>query len=211
MTITLHYHPLSSFCWKALVGLYELEIPFEKHLVDLGDATARAAFAKLWPMAKFPVIHETESNRTIAESSIILEYLDRASRLIPVDRERALETRFRDRFFDLHIHVPMQKVVLDNLRAADGRDPIGVAQAKAQIETAYGIANEWARDNEWSGGDAFTLADCAAAPALFYANKVVPFGDAHRELAAYLTRLESRPSFARVLDEAKPYMAMFPG
>jgi glutathione S-transferase len=215
MNLTLHYHPLASFCWKALVGLYELEVPFRRNLVDLGNATERAALAKLWPMTKFPVLHDAVDDRAIPESSIILEYIDRhataTSRLLPADPERALTCRLRDRFFDMHVHLPMQKIVGDKLRPAGGRDPIGVQNAKEQIETAYGIANEWARESEWAAGDAFTMADCAAAPALFYANKVVPFGEAHRDLAAYFARLEKRPSFARVLREAEPYMRMFPG
>lgn len=212
MTLTLHFHPLSSFCMKALVGLYELEVPHEKHLVDLGDPAARAALVALWPVGKFPVV--TDEGRTVAESTIILEYLDvqyGSGRLIPKDAARALECRFKDRFYDLYVHLPMQKIVTDKLRPEGQKDPFGVEQAKAQIRSSYAIAEGEMRARRWAIGDDFTMADCAAAPALFYANKVVPIGDAHPNVAAYLARLEARASFARALEEAKPYFAMFPG
>lgn len=211
MSLTLHYHPLSSFCMKALIGLYELDVPFEKHLVDLADEAARAALLKLWPIGKFPVLRDEAKGRTVPESSIILEYIDRGARLIPADPDLARECRLRDRFYDLCIHVQMQKIVTDKLRPEGKHDPFGVEQARAQIETAYTIADEQLRDRNWALGDAFTMADCAAAPALFYASKVVPFGDARPHLSAYFERLLARPSFARVLAEAQPYFAMFPG
>lgn len=211
---TLHFHPLSSFCQKALIGLYELDVPFTKHQVDLGDPDQRAALAKLWPLAKFPVLRDEARGVTVPESSILLEHVDlratQKNRLVPRDPERALECRLRDRFFDLHVDVPMQKIVGDKLRSAGQRDAFGVEQARAQLETAYGIADEWLRAGPWAVGEDFTLADCAAAPALFYAQKVAPFA-ARRHLAAYFARLLERPSVVRVLEEAKPYLAMFPG
>ncbi len=215
MSMTLHFHPLSSFCWKALIGLYELEMPFEKHLVDLSQDTARAAFARLWPIAKFPVLRDDARDRTVPESTIILEYIDRVSpgnaRLIPADPERALECRLRDRLFDLYIHLPMQKIVGDKLRPEDKRDPFGVEQARAQMETAYALADEQLRAGPWAIGADFTLADCAAFPALFYGNKVVPLVGRWKNLEAYLERLKGRASVARVLEEAQPYLKMFPG
>jgi glutathione S-transferase len=214
MSLTLHYHPLSSFCHKALIGLYELEVPFDKHLVDLGDPTARAAFLQLWPIGKFPVLRDEARQRTVPESTIILEYIDRhytaAPRLIPADADRALDCRLRDRFYDQYIHVPMQKIVGDRIRPEAQRDPLGVEQARAQITAAYAIADDQLRGSPWAAGDSFSLADCAAAPALFFANKVAPFGDTHPHLAAYFARLLARPAYARVLEEAKPYLAMFP-
>lgn len=214
LTLILHYHPLSSFCWKALIGLYELDVPFEPHLVDLSDPAARAAFTQLWPIGKFPVLHDTAHDRAIPESTILLEYADRhcagARRLIPADPDLALECRLRDRLYDSYIHVPMQKIVGDHLRPAEARDALGVEQARAQIETAYAIADEHVRVGPWAMGDDFTLADCAAMPALFYANKVVPFEGRWRHLTAYAKRLASRPSVARVLREAEPYFHMFP-
>ncbi|HEY1817822.1 MAG TPA: glutathione S-transferase family protein [Kofleriaceae bacterium] len=204
MTLTLHYHPLSSFCWKALVGLYELDVPFEKHLVDLSDADARAAFARLWPLAKFPVLRDDANDRTVPESTIILEYVG-ADRLIP-----NLECRLRDRLYDAYIHIPMQKIIGDRLRPAEARDAFGVDQARAQIEATYALVDEHVRVGPWAMGNDFTLADCAAMPALFYANKVAPLAR-WKHATAYLERLQMRPSVARVLREAEPYFAMFPG
>ncbi len=216
MSLTLHFHPLSSFCQKVLVGLYELDVPFTKHVVDLANDVERAAFLELWPMGKFPVLRDETRGITVAESTIILEYLDRQStqdgcRLTPSDPDDARECRLRDRFYDLYVNVPMGKIVTDKLRPENKRDPYGVEQAKAQLETAYAIADEWMRAGPWAVGEAFTLADCAAAPALFYAKRVVPFGEARRHLAQYFARLTERPSFARVVAEAKPSWAMFPG
>ena len=169
MTLTLHFHPLSSFCWKALVGLYELGIPFEKHLVDLSDEEARAAFVRLWPLGKFPVLRDEARGRTIPESTIILEYIDRlrpgAPRLLPSDPDRALECRLRDRLLDAYLHLPMQKIVGDKLRPAARRDPLGVEQARAQMETAYALTDEHLRDGPWAMGADFTIVDCAALPA----------------------------------------------
>jgi glutathione S-transferase len=215
MSLTLHYHPLSSFCWKALVGLYELGIPFEKHLVDLSDPTERAAFTRLWPIAKFPVLHDGARDRTVPESSILLEYADALSdgpqRLIPRDPWLALECRLRDRLYDAYIHAPMQKIVGDRLRAEGARDPLGVEQARAQMETAYALADEHVSGGPWAMGREFTLADCAAMPALYYGNKVTPFEGRWKHLTAYFERLKRRPSVARVLGEAEPYFHMFPG
>jgi glutathione S-transferase len=216
MSLTLHFHPLSSFCMKALVGLYELDVPFTKHLVDLGNDADRAAFLELWPVGKFPVLRDDARNVTVPETSILLEYVDARygpGRLVPLDPERARECRLRDRFYDLYVNVPMGKIVTDKLRPVGQRDPYGVEQAKAQLETAYAVADEWmgAAAGPWSVGDSFTLADCAAAPALFYANQVVPFGGGRPHLADYFGRLALRPSFARVVNEAKPYASLFPG
>jgi glutathione S-transferase len=214
MSLTLHYHPLASFCWKALIGLYELGVPFDKHLVDLADPDARAAFARLWPLSKFPVLRDEARGRTVPESTILLEYAERLSdgpiRLIPRDPERALECRLRDRLFDTYVHAPMQKIVGDRLRPAEARDALGVEEARAQLETAYALLEEQGGDGPWAMGAEFTLADCAAMPALYYANEVAPFEGRWRKLAAYLARLKRRPSVARVLDEAGPYFDMFP-
>jgi glutathione S-transferase len=215
MSMTLYFHPLSSFCWKALVGLYELEVPFEKHVVDLSDDAARAAFLRLWPLGKFPVLRDDARDRTVPESTIVLEYLDRASssarRLIPVDPDRAVECRLRDRLYDQYIHLPMQKLVDDRRRPEHQRDPLGVERARAQMETAYALVDEHVRGGPWAMGADFTLADCSALPALYYGEKVAPFAGRWKDLGAYFERLKGRPSVARVLDEAAPYMKMFPG
>jgi glutathione S-transferase len=214
MSVTLHYHPLSSFCQKVLIGLYELDVPHHKKLVNLMDADERTGFMKLWPIGKFPVLRDDARDATVPETSIILEYLEqhyaRPGRLVPREADAARECRLRDRFFDLYVNMPVGKIVTDKLRPEDKRDVLGVEHALAQLATAYGIAESWLGSDGWAVGDAFTMADCAAAPALFYAEKIVPFGT-HRRIAQYFARLCERPSFARVLDEAKPYLAMFPG
>jgi glutathione S-transferase len=214
MSLTLHFHPLSSFCWKALIALYENDTPFTPHVVNLGNAAERAAFLKLWPIGKFPVLRDDATDRTIPESSIIVEYLDNQypgrTRFIPADSKLALQTRLRDRFYDLYVHLPMQKVVGDRMRPQGEKDPHGVAEARDRINSCYGMIDKEVATRTWAMGEVFTLADCAAAPALFYANKVLPFGDAHRNVAAYFDRLTARPCFARVIKEAEPYFSMFP-
>src|SRR5580704_5025704 len=214
MSLTLHYHPLSSFCWKALIALYENDTPFEPRLVDLGNETERAALLKLWPIGKFPVLRDDAKDRTIPESSIIIEYLDSyypgRTRFIPADAKLALQTRLRDRFYDLYVHLSVQKIVGDRLRPQGKKDPHGVEEAKARIESCYGMIDKEVAAKTWAMGEAFSLADCAASPALFYASKVMPFGSTHKNVTAYFDRLKARPSFARVIKEAEPYFAMSP-
>lgn len=211
----LFYHPLASYCWKTLIALYEANVPFQRRIVDLGNAAERAEFLQLAPLGKFPVLRDTERGRLIPESSIVMEYLalcePRAARLLPSAPERALDVRAKDRFFDWYVMEPMSKIVDDKLRPAAERDPRGVAQAHARLDTAYAMAQNFLRDSGWAVGDDFSLADCSAAPSLFYADKVHPMTDAAPRVRAYLERLSARPSFARVLAEAEPYMAMFPG
>ena len=130
MALTLHFHPLASFCWKALIALYDNEILFTPNKIDLGNPTERAALLKLSPIGKFPVLSDDARGLTVPESSIIIEYLDRRypgpTRFIPADPELALQTRLRDRFYDLYVHLPMQKIMADRLRPPDKRDPHGV-------------------------------------------------------------------------------------
>ena len=214
MSLTLYYHPLSSFCWKVLIALYENDISFTPRLINLGDADDRAAFLKLWPIGKFPVLRDEQSQRTIPESSIIIEYLDQhfagAMRFIPAAPDLALRTRLRDRFLDLYLHMPTQTIVFDRLRPSDTRDPLGVADARARLRTSYAMLEAELPSAGWAMGESFTLADCAALPALFYAEKVEPFGDALKTVPAYLDRLKARPSVARVVAESEPYFHMFP-
>jgi glutathione S-transferase len=214
MSLTLHYHPLSSFCWKVLIALYENGTAFTPKLVDLSDERQREALRALWPIGKFPVLEDGARGQTIPESTVIIEYLDRhypgPAPLIPADPDAARETRLRDRFFDLHLHMEMQKVVGDRLRPADSKDPFGVAQARAKMATALGMVETAMAGQQWAMGEAFTLADCAAAPALYYADRVMPFGRDLPNASAYLARLMERPSFARTLKEAEPYFSMFP-
>lgn len=215
MTLSLYFHPLASYCWKALIALYENSTPFEPRLVDLGDPAQRDAFFALAPLGKFPVLQDAKTGRVVPESTIIIEYLAShypgSSQLIPPDPEQALEARLQDRFFDQQIHEPMQKHVLDKLRPEGSRDPFGVAQAHGQLDKAYGILEQILATRTWAAGNSFSIADCAAAPALYYANLVHPLGELHPHVTAYLDRLRARPSFARVLQEAEPYFKMFPG
>jgi glutathione S-transferase len=215
MTLSLYYHPLASYCWKVLVALYENETPFEPRLVDLGNPEERDAFFKLAPLGKFPVLQDAKTGRVVPESTIIIEYLATRypgkTELVPRDPDRALEARLQDRFFDQQIHEAMQKHVGDKLRPESSRDPYGVAQAHAQLDRAYGFLEQTLAGRAWAGGNDFSIADCAAAPALYYANLVHPLTEQHPRTTAYLTRLQARPSFARVLREAEPYFEMFPG
>jgi glutathione S-transferase len=214
MSLKLYFHPLASFCHKALIALYEGGIPFEPILVDLGDEESRTVFRAVWPMAKMPVLRDEARNRTVAESTIVVEYLDvyypGATRFIPVDPDRAWQTRMWDRFYDHYVQEPMQKIVADRLRPKAEGDPFGVGQAKAQLREAYDVLEPTMQAKTWAMGDDFTLADCAAAPALFYANTVAPLTEEHKTLSAYLDRLMRRASFARVLREAEPYFGLFP-
>jgi glutathione S-transferase len=214
MALTLYYHPLASFCWKALIALYENGTPFTPHIVDLANPEAAAAFRKMWPIGKFPVLRDDARDRTVPESSIIIEYLAQhypgKTALLPADAELARQVRFRDRFYDLYVHEPMQKIVTDRLRPEGRHDQHGVEHAKGVLQTALGMIDADMGSRTWAMGEAFTMADCAAAPALFYADKVMPFAATHRHAAAYLGRLMQRPSFARVLEEAQPYFKMFP-
>jgi glutathione S-transferase len=214
MPLTLHFHPLSSFCWKALIALYENGTPFVSNFVDLGDETERAALLKLWPIGKFPVLRDEARDRIVPESSVIIEYLDRhypgATQFIPGDPDLALQTRLRDRFYDLYLHLPMQKIMLDRLRPEGKRDPHGVEEARAQLRTSYRMIEAQMADNTWAIGDAFSLADCAALPPLFYGNMVEPFGETNKNVTAYFERLKARASVARVLAEAEPYFNMVP-
>ncbi|HVO14007.1 MAG TPA: glutathione S-transferase family protein, partial [Alphaproteobacteria bacterium] len=178
------------------------------------DPADRTAFKALWPVGKFPLLRDDARDRTVPESTVIIEYLDAhypgRTKLIPADPGRARQVRLVDRFIDLHIHLQMQKVMGDRLRPADKKDPYGVDEARAQIATALGVLDRDMAGKTWAMGDEFTLADCAAAPALFYANMVQPFGDSHENVAAYLQRLMKRPSYARALKEAEPYFKMVP-
>ena len=214
MSLTLYSHPLSSFCQKVLVALYELETPFTAVTVDLSNPAARAELAKLWPPARFPVLHDAANDRAVAESTIIIEYLVQRSlgpaELLPSDADAALMVRSRDRLFDIDIHVPMQKIVNDIRRPEAQRDPLGVAAARAQIRTGYRMVEAHVAQGPWACGEAFTLADCAAAPALAYADACEPIGGDLPRTAAYLARLAARPSFARVLREAAPFLKYFP-
>jgi len=211
MTMKFYFHPLSSYCWKVLIALYEKNAAFEPVMVNLGDTAEAAAFTKLSPMRKMPSIVQSEDIAN--ESSIQIEWLDQnvgGAKLIPADPRQALDVRYWDRFFDLYVHNAMQRIVGDRLRPSDKRDAYGVAESKAQLRIALDVVEKHMAARALASGDAFSMADCSAAPALFYANKVLPFEATHPNTAAYLKRLRERPSFARVLQEAEPYFQYFP-
>jgi glutathione S-transferase len=208
----LYAHPFSSYCQKVLIALYENATPFDYRVLGPDDPAAGEAWARLWPMKRMPVLVDGE--RTILESSTIIEYLDLHHagplRLVPPETEAALEARMLDRIFDNYVMTPMQKIVLDHLRPEGDRDPFGVRQARDMLETSYRWLDEKLAGREWATGGAFTLADCAAAPSLFYADWVheIPVGLA--ALTAYRARLLARPSVARCVDEARPFRKYFP-
>jgi len=215
MPLTLYMHPLSSFCHKVLIALYENAIPFAPQVVNLGDRQARDEFKKVWTFAKFPVLRDEARGRTVPESTTIIEYLAQhypgPVKLIPDDPEAAAQARAADRFYDLHLHAPMQKVVGDKLRPADRHDPFGVDQAREQMRTALALADGEMATKRWAVGDHFSMADCAAGPPLFFTNLMMPLADEFPHVSAYLDRLTKRPSYARALAEAQPYLSLFPG
>jgi glutathione S-transferase len=219
MSLTLYYHPLSSFCWKVLIALYENGTPFKPVSVNLGDPEERGALLKLWPVGKFPVLRDEARNQTVPESSVIIDYLDRyypgQTRFTPAEDDAAWRTRLQDRFYDLYVHLPTQAIVGNRLRPTDAKDPHGVEESKARLRTSFDMieaemAAKPGAARTWAMGESFTIADCAASPSLYYANKVLPFRETHRHVAAYLDRLMARPAFSRVLEEAKPYAHLFP-
>ena len=215
MPLTLYMHPLSSFCHKVLIALYENAIPFAPQVVNLGDRQARDEFKKVWTFAKFPVLRDAARGRTVPESTTIIEYLAQhypgPVKLIPDDPEAAAQARAADRFYDLHLHGPMQKVVGDKLRPADGHDPFGVDQAREEMRTALSLADGEMATKRWAVGDHFSMADCAAGPPLFFTNLMMPLAAEFPHVSAYLDRLTKRPSYARALAEAQPYLSLFPG
>lgn len=211
MTLILHSHPLASFCWKVLIGLYESGAPFEARMLDLGDDAARAAHLERWPVGKMPLLIDEARGDVVPETTIILEYLDRhypGANLLPEAEQ--LDVRLWDRFYDLYVHHPMQRIVADRLRPEADRDPYGVAEARAQLQVAYGMIESRMASRDCACGPDFTLADCAAFPALFYAGIVEPWGAGQSALAAYFERLLTRPTISRVLAEAQPFFSYFP-
>jgi len=212
LALQLYAHPFSSYCQKALIALYENGTPFVFEMLDPDHPANFAAFAAHWPIAKFPLL--VDDGRPIAEASVIIEHLAANHpgpvSLIPSDPDEALEARFLDRVFDNYIQTPQQKLVADALRPADERDPRGVRDARAQLEKTYAWLDARLTGREWATGGAFSLADCAAAPALFYADWSHEIPAEFGALRAYRARLNARPSFARAIDEARPYRPFFP-
>lgn len=214
MALTLYFHPLASFCHKVLIALYENQTPFTGQIVNLADKQESAEFFNLWPLGKIPVLRDDDRDRTLPETTIIIEHLEEhypgANPLLPSDAAERLEARLWDRFFDFYVQLPMGKVVSDRLRAEGEHDPRGVADARSTLVTAYDMIDRRVANRSWAAGERFGLADCAAAPALFYASIVMPFQGKHAHLAAYFDRLMNRASVKRIIGEARPYFHHFP-
>ena len=212
MQLTLYAHPFSSYCQKVLTALYENATPFAYRTLGPDDPAAGEEWAALWPLKKMPVL--VDEGRAVLESSVIIEYLDLHHpgpvKLIPADANAALEARMFDRIFDSYVMTPMQKIVLDHLRPPGDRDHFGVRQAHEMLAAAYRWLDDALAGRDWAAGDGFSLADCAAAPALFYADWVHEIGAGFPALKAYRARLLARPSIARCIEEARPFRKNFP-
>lgn len=211
--LVLHTHPFAAFCWKPLIALHELGLPFTAHVVD-GDE-GRRELAEVWAMASIPVLRDETAGLTLPSSTSIVEHLDALAwpdgGLIPADHEPALQARLWDRLVDDHVAVPMQAIVANSLKPAERRDPAAVLAARETLDRAYGVLRAQLRGHEWLAGDTFTVADCAAAPALFYARAVHTWDEDERpELTRYYRALMHRPSVRRVVDDARPYRNLFP-
>ena len=212
MSLQLLAHPFSSYSQKVLCALYENAVPFEYLPLDPDHPRNGEKLGAVWSIGKFPVL--LDDDNAVIESSVIIEYLGLhypgPVTLLPEDPKLALEVRFMDRFFDQYIHTPMQAIVGDALREGDARDPYGVEQARHRLEKAYAWLDERMAGRHWSAGEGFSLADCAAAPALFYADWTCPIPPVYKNVQAYRQRLLARPSFARCVEEARPYRPLFP-
>ena len=211
----LHGHPLSSYFQKAAIAFYETETPFELAMLgNLFDPGERARFQAIWPMAQMSVLEDKARERVLAESSIVIEYLaiyePGAARLLPKDPDESLRVRFMDRIFDLHVQAPMQRMAGYHLGVPGGRDEAIPEVVKADLATAFGLIERELDGRAWAAGETFTMADCAAAPALFFANRIVPFADGYPNIAAYYDRLAARPGYARALEGSQPFLQNIP-
>lgn len=210
LSFTLYFHPLASYCHKVLIALYEAGTPFTPKIVDLSDAAQRAELSTHWPLCKFPVLHDAARGRSVPESTIIIEYLDRHAPglqpLIPAVPDAALDVRLWDRLVDQYVHNPMQEIVLERIRGAGG----DTAPQRALLDASYRLIEQQLGTHAWLAGDAFTMADCAAAPALFYATTLQPLPPELPALGAYFERLMARPSVQHTVQEARPYFHFYP-
>jgi glutathione S-transferase len=212
VTLKLYAHPFSLYCQKALIALYENGTPFEWKLLSPEKPEVFAEFAELWPLRRFPIV--VDGKRVVTEATTIIEYLQLyhpgAMRFLPDDPKAALDVRNLDRFFDHYISTPLQRIVDDALRAAHQRDPNGVGQYRGQLETAYAWLDRYLEGRTWAVGDQASLADCAAAPALFYADWTHAIDPRFERVHAYRRHLLAWAPFARAVDEARPYRVLFP-
>lgn len=210
MTVELFAHPFSSYCQKALIAFYENDIPFTYRMME--DPGVGEEFASLWPLKRFPILRD--NGRVVMEATIVIEYLDLHHpgpvKLIPEDPDLAVEARMLDRFFDNYVMTPQGRFVLDALRPVESRDPYGVEEARKMLDTSYAWLDQHMQGRTWAVGESFTLADCAAAPSLFYADWTHRIPEQFRNLLAYRARLLQRPSFARAVEEARSFRHYFP-
>ncbi|MDY6946952.1 MAG: glutathione S-transferase family protein [Pseudomonadota bacterium] len=210
--LRIYGHPFAAFYWKVLIAAYERNVPFEFLMID-GDHPENAqAIARLAPTGQFPVL--LDGARTVIESAAIIEYLDlhhsNASPMVPADPRAAIEARQMDSIFDDYVMSPLSRMVFNVLRPEDKRDPHLPAEMQATLDKSYAWLNQWMSGRTWAANDSFGLADCAAAPALFYAHWGYPIAQSHTALRDYRARLLARPSIARVIDEARPWREYFP-
>jgi glutathione S-transferase len=212
MNLTLYSHPLSSCCWKVLIALYENGTPFDARMVNLGDPEAKAAFKTLWPTAKIPLLEDR--GEVVPETSIMIEHIEQRYpgkvRLIPQDPHEQLNVRLWDRLFDLYVMAPMQRFIAQQLRPVAERDMGIITDSLTALRNAYDMIEDRGGNRNWAAAESFSMADCAAAPALFYARIVAPFSSSHVNLAHYFERLTARPSVKWVITEARPYFQYFP-
>ncbi|MCA1494145.1 glutathione S-transferase family protein [Sinorhizobium alkalisoli] len=212
MTLALYGHPFASFVWKPLIALYERDVRFEFRMVDPDHPENQARMTDLSPTGQFPAL--IDGDREITESNAVIEYLDlfhgNETPMVPEDPREALGARMMADVFDDYVHAPMQRIVGNALRGENERDPRGVADARTLLDRCYAWLEPRLQAREWAACGRFTIADCAAAPALFYADWVHPIPERHAALAAFRARLLSRSSVARVVDEARPYRSFFP-
>ncbi|MDR5761153.1 glutathione S-transferase family protein [Caballeronia sp. LZ035] len=212
MTLQLYAHPFSSYCQKVLTALYENGTAFDYCALTPERPQSMRELAEFWPMKRFPLL--VDDGRPVMEATVIIEYLGcfhpGPVRLLPADPRAALDVRWMDRFFDNYVATPQQKIVFDAMRAAPERDACGVADARAMLDTSYAYLDRLMASREWAAGDAFSLADCGAAPFLFYADWVHRIDAGLANVIAYRKRLLARPSFACAVEEARPYRGLFP-
>ena len=210
MSLTLYYHPLASYCHKVLIALYENDIAFKGRIIDLSKEADRVELKALWPFCKFPVVRDHSRNRDVPETTVIIEYLDRhfskENPMIPADWDSAQDVRLWDRIFDNYVHGPMQEIVANQLSGTKA----DMSRSRSTLDIAYNMIDRRMKSRIWIAGENFSMADCAAAPSLFYASTLQPFADEFKHLKEYFDRLTERPSFKRVIEEARPYFSLYP-
>ncbi len=204
----LYYHPISTYSQKVLIALYEKGLEFESEIVHLMDPDARAEYLSVYPMGKIPCL--VDGDQLVPESSIIIEYIDAMAepRLIKGDADKTRKIRFKDRMFDFYLNDNVATLLFQSLKTKADQDQERIDKARFQINTMYSFMEREFGSQDYANGNEFLLGDCAAAPALNYAQRIAPF-DEHKNICAYWDRLTSRPSVQRIQEEAAPAIAAF--